>query len=417
MSVSKIAELRKERIACVQKLGELVKTADDESRSITDEEKQEFDRTELRAIELADDIERRERAERLQPSASLNDTARPEERDQDAPEKEKAETRSPGRQFVESAQYRSMQTAGQFKTEGFSMPSVEVRTTLTEAAGGNDLTAFSPMILPGIIPLRFKRLMVADLMPSGTADGNLIRYMKELAFTNAAATVAELGTKPESAITFTHVDETFRKIAHTLPVSEEMLEDVSAIRSFIDARLVLGVQLTEEDQLLNGDGTGSNLVGLLNRANLNTATARGTDTNADATFKQVTSIFTNAFYNVDGIVMNPANWQTIQLAKNAQGDYYGSGPWIGAQGGIFGNGGPYLWGTRVVVTPSIAAGTALVGAFGEAAQVFRKGGIQLAATNSHASEFINNITRIRAEERLALAVYRPGAFGTVTGLN
>lgn len=416
MSVSKITELRKERIACVQKLGEIVKTADDESRTITDDEKQEFDRTEQRALELADDIERRERAEKLQPSASLNDVARPEERDQDE-EKPKAETRSAGQQFVDSAQYRSMQASGQFKSEGFSMPSVEIRTTLTEASGGNDLVAFTPQIQGGIIPLRFKRLMVADLMPSGTADGNLIRYMKELAFTNAAATVAEAGAKPESAITFTHVDETFRKIAHTLPVTDEMLEDVSAIRSYIDARLVLGVQLTEEDQLLNGGGTGSDLTGILNRASLNTATARGTDTNADAIFKQVTSIFTNAFYNVDGIVMNPANWQTVQLAKNAQGDYYGSGPWMGAQGGTFGNGGPFLWGTRVVVTPSIASGTALVGAFGEAAQVFRKGGIQLAATNSNASEFINNITRIRAEERIALAVYRPGAFGTVTGLN
>jgi HK97 family phage major capsid protein len=297
------------------------------------------------------------------------------------------------------------------------MPAFETRTTLTEASGGNDLTAFTPQILPGIIPLRFRRLVVADLMPSGTADGNLIRYMKEATFTNAAATVAEAGTKPESAITFTHVDEVFHKIAHTIPVTDEMLEDVAAIRSFIDARMILGVQLTEEDQLLNGDGTGSNLTGLLNRSGLNTATARGTDTNMDAVFKQITSIFTNAFYNVDGVVMNPANWQTIQLLKNAQGNYYGQGPFVGPQGGVFGQGGPSLWGTRVIITPQIASGTALVGAFGEAAQVYRKGGIQLAATNSHASEFINNITRIRAEERLALAVYRPGAFGTVTGLN
>ena len=55
-------------------------------------------------------------------------------------------------------------------------------------------------------------------------------------------------------------------------------------------------------------------------------------------------------------------------------------------------------------------------AFGQAAQVFRKGGIRVEASNSHSDFFIKNLVAIRAEERLALAVYRPGAFGEVTGL-
>jgi hypothetical protein len=70
----------------------------------------------------------------------------------------------------------------------------------------------------------------------------------------------------------------------------------------------------------------------------------------------------------------------------------------------------------VAVTPAIVANTALVGAFKTAAQVFRKGGIRVEASNSHQDYFIKNLVAIRAEERLALAVYRPQAIGKVTGL-
>ena len=76
-----------------------------------------------------------------------------------------------------------------------------------------------------------------------------------------------------------------------------------------------------------------------------------------------------------------------------------------------------LWGLPVALTSAIVAGTALVGAFKTASQIFRKGGLRVEASNCHASFFVENKIAIRAEERLALAVYRPSAFGTVTGLN
>jgi HK97 family phage major capsid protein len=111
----------------------------------------------------------------------------------------------------------------------------------------------------------------------------------------------------------------------------------------------------------------------------------------------------------DGVVINPANWQTIQLMKDANGQYYGSGPFAPAVQAT-------IWGLPAVKTPTIAAGTALVGAFQSSAQVFRKGGIRVEASNSHNDFFQKNLVALRAEERLALAVYRPAAFGTVTGL-
>jgi HK97 family phage major capsid protein len=64
----------------------------------------------------------------------------------------------------------------------------------------------------------------------------------------------------------------------------------------------------------------------------------------------------------------------------------------------------------------MTAGTALVGSFGQGGQVFTKGGLTVEASNSHADFFQRNQTAIRAERRLALAIFRPGAFGTVSNL-
>lgn len=75
---------------------------------------------------------------------------------------------------------------------------------------------------------------------------------------------------------------------------------------------------------------------------------------------------------------------------------------------------PTLWGLLVAATPAIAAKLVLVCAFATQAQFFRKGGVRVEASNSHQDFFIKNLVAIRAEERGALAVYRPGAFGKVT---
>jgi HK97 family phage major capsid protein len=325
--------------------------------------------------------------------------------------------RTIGQQFTQDANVSQFFRNGAHRrSASWASPAVECSlraTTLTEdpASGGKLIV---PQYMPGILPVLFKRLMVADLMASGQATANAIIYMIETTFTNAAAPTAEGSAKPESALVFDQHTDPVSKIAHWLPVTEEMLEDVSAIQSYIDARLILGVQLAEEDQLLNGNGTAPNLLGVMNRVGLAAPVVRNgaatpPETNADAILRQISAIATSAFVYPDGVVMNPANWFTIATSKTTTGEYLGGGPFVSLPTAS-------IWGTPVAVTPSIVANTALVGAFGTMSQVFRRGGLRVEASNSHQDFFIKNLVAIRAEERLALAVYRPGAFGKVTGL-
>lgn len=403
-----IVELRKEYASAVKPAQDLLAKADAEARPLTPEEKTAI----KAAMEKAQPFEKqivdyRETEDlKAKMADSLGITI-------ETPETFETKTGAPlslGEQFTASPQYKRLvnggMTGSSWKSEPIELKTPGFKATLTtDAASGGDL--ISPDVRPGILPMLFRRLTVADLMPQSGTNSNTVRYMEETTATNAAATVAEGAAKPESTLIFDAKDEPVRKIATTMTITDEMLEDVEQIRGYIDGRLRIFVQLEEEDQLLNGDGTAPNISGILDRS-IGTH-ALGTDSRADALFKGIMKVSNDSFLDADGVVINPADWQDVRLEKGSDAQYYGPGP-FDAQGVNT------IWGRRVVVTPAIAAGTALVGAFATAAQVFRKSGITVEASNSHASNFTENKTTLRAEERLALAVYRPAAFVTVTGL-
>lgn len=333
--------------------------------------------------------------------------------------------KSLGSQFVESEAFDKISKSaksGQWSSGEIGVdwtPFMEGKATLTtDPASGGDLII--PDYRPGIVPILFRRLVVAQLFPQGTTTSNMVNYMKETTATNAAAATAEGLDKPESALVFDMVSDPVRKVTTFLPISDEMLEDVEQARSYVDGRLEIFVQLTEEDQLLNGSGIAPNLLGLLNRSGLQADVLRGTESRADAVHRQITQIRALGFLEPDGIVFHPNDWEEAALEKDANGQYYGGGPFSGAYGGGGGTASEApnrtYWGLRPVITPAKAENSTLVGAFATGAQIFRRKGITIEASNSHADFFRKDLTALRAVERLALAVYRPQAFGLVTGM-
>jgi HK97 family phage major capsid protein len=336
-----------------------------------------------------------------------------------------------GDAFVKSEAYTALkagfktgQMGGNWTSGPVELPDFGSKATVTTTA--------SPVIQPDTregfrqaAAVALRRLTIADLLAQGTTDSGTVRYLQETTNVNAAAATDEGALKPESTITFTQIDEPVRKIATFLPVSDEMLEDVAQIQSYLNNRLRLFVQHAEEANLLNGNGTAPNLRGILNRSGIQTATraALGTasgetaaaSTIGNALYMAITNIRNNAQVEPDGIVMHPTNWARFRLSKDTAGQYFGGGPMIGAYGQT-NLAGETAWGLPVAITSAIAENTALVGAFGTMAQVFYRGGLTVEASNSHSDFFQRNLTAIRAERRLALAVYRPQAFHIITAL-
>lgn len=329
------------------------------------------------------------------------------------PTPEPVEAKSVGEQVTSSAEFqRILAVVG--KSSSFHSGPIDVKATLTQS-GLTSANAIAQDRRPGILPILFERLTVADLMPNGATDSNTVRYAKESTATNAASSVAEGAAKPEATLNFTVVDEPVRKIAVTLKVSDEMLEDVPQLQAYINGRLTLFVRLHEEAQLLNGNGTAPDLTGILNRSGLTAAQALGGDSIAVAVHKEVTKVRVASFLDPDALVFHPNDWQAARLEQDANDQFYGGGPFTGPYG-INGVAGDSYWGLRVVSTTAMTENTVLVGAFATAAQIFRRSGITVEMTNSNEDDFKKNLVAVRAEERLALAIYRPAAFGTVTGV-
>jgi HK97 family phage major capsid protein len=286
---------------------------------------------------------------------------------------------------------------------------------VTGTVFGNALTSIDTNILTGVR----RRLTIEDLLGSESISGTALTYFVESATVEGAfALVAENGQKPQLHFGDpTAVTEALSKIAGFIKESDELVEDLPFLKSAIDGRLLYQLNLFIEDQLLNGSGSAGNLRGLLNRTGIQTevrgSTAAG-DNAQDTIFRAITKVDTGSGLTADGVVINPADYQTLRLSKDANGQYFGGGFFSGQ----YGNGGimeqPPLWGLRTVITPAIAAGTVLVGAFGQAGSVVSKGGIRVDATNTEGNDFTNNRLTIRAERRMALAVRRPAAFVKTT---
>lgn len=134
------------------------------------------------------------------------------------------------------------------------------------------------------------------------------------------------------------------------------MDDAPALESYLNSRMMYGLALVEENQMLNGDGTGDNLQGLNVVANdyettLNAAGDTGADVLAHAIYQVSLSEF-----EADGIILNPADWHRIALLKDANGNYILGGPQAFAS--------KVLWGLPVVSTTAQTAGKFTVGAFG-----------------------------------------------------
>jgi len=406
-----LAQIETEKKQAVAKADEIMKAAEKDNRQMTDEERASVQAHLTTADELdaklktgKADTSLRERLEAYR-TAQLP-AGKTTEAVIDAGRRVVARTW--GQQIVTSAIGEAIR-AGHFRGR-FNSPvielSAETLTTSTDPASGGAL--ITPDYRPGIYPILTQLPTVRGLIAPGTTDSNQIVYFVETLATNAAAAVEEEGEKPESALRFGQVTDSVRKIATWLPITTEMLEDFKQTASYIDGRLRIFIRDEVDDQLLNGDGLNGEILGLRNRANLTPLLlASGMDNVMDAIHKQITQIIIGSFVMPDAIVMNPVDWETAALTKETgTGAYVGANPFSPLQSRT-------MWGLPVVITQKMTAGRAFIGAYGSMAQFFSKGGVSVDMSNSHEDFFTTNKVAVRAEERGALAVYRPAAFGEV----
>lgn len=308
--------------------------------------------------------------------------------------------KSIGEQFTEQEGFNDLVAKGR----GIARMNLKAVTAITSATTGTGGVgaAIQPTRVPGIIAGPDRPFTIRDLIMPGRTGSNAIEFVQESGFQNMAEPVAETALKPQSDLSFELKTTTVKTLAHWFLASKQVLADVPLLQSYINGRAIYGLKYVEEAQLLAGDGTGQNLLGLIPQATaFNEALRKAGDTKIDILRRAILQVRV-AEYRASGIALNPVDWADIELQKDEQGRYI----WVNVVEG----GQPRMWKLPVVDSTAVPEGEFLVGAFDIAAQVFDREDAAVEVSTEDGDNFRKNMVTIRAEERLALAVYRPESF-------
>jgi len=396
----------------VEQAREVTRAAEAENRTLTDDERMKVEGliadTNTLKSRIAEQDDNRRLLEAIEGASSVA-SGEPTQADEPA--------KSIGEGFVKSDGYKRLKARG--LTGNWTSGPVDVGAKLTDAglsvesitAAGGALP-LQPQVAPLLGPVE-EPLSIAALFGQGTATQNSIVYLEEtttqtlLGFqpysgqSSEADVTAEGGVKPAVFVDFTKRSTSIEKIAAFLPISDEMLEDEPQISTYINGRLTMFVRQAEESYLVN------KLLG----SGIATADASdlfgGTNNTFDAIAAGILTCQTGAGMNPDAVLIHPVDfWKMATTKDGVNGGYYSGGPYASPASSP--------WGIRTVVTREAILGFPLVGAFREAATLWRKGGLSVEASNSHSDYFRKNLTALRAEERLGLTVLRPKAFVKVS---
>lgn len=308
--------------------------------------------------------------------------------------------KSYGEMLTDSDDFKALSSKGR-GTARLNVKAVTNITSSTAGTGGVG-AAVEPTRVPGIIHGPDRPFTIRDLIMPGRTGSNAVEFVQESGFQNMAAPTAEGGSKPQSDLSLELITTTVKTIAHWFRASKQVLADIPLLQSYINGRAIYGLKYVEENQILAGDGTGQNLLGIIPQAtDFDDSKRKSGDTPIDTLRRAILQVRV-AEYRATGIVLNPADWAELELQKDSTGQYI----WVNIQEGNV----QRMWRLPVIDTNSMAEGEFLVGAFDMGAQVFDREDAGVEVSTEDADNFTKNMVTIRAEERLALAVYRPESF-------
>ena len=315
--------------------------------------------------------------------------------------RQREEVKSLGQMVVESAAFeafRKTRTPNRAINEEYGLK------TLFQRSAGWDPESLR---IPGLVIDAVTRpIQVTDLVPTGVTGMAAVVYMEETTRTHASAERAENAAYAESTFVLTERTSTVQTIGTSIPVTDEQLEDVVGVQSYLEGRLVFGNRQRFDNQIINGDGSTPNLQGILQKSGIQTQ-AKGADPVPDAVHKAMTKVRVTGRAFPNAYVTHPNDWQQIRLLRTADGIYIWGSP---------SEAGPErIWGIQVVQADSIAEGTGLVGDFANFIQMHERRGMEVAVGFVN-DDFLDGRQTIRAGFRVALTIYRAAAFATVTSI-
>ena len=430
--MSKLKQLQEAAQAAAKAARETAEKADREGRALTDAERTDYDQHMAKGRDLLEQIKVAKRdAEVLDQAKSLAQEiggyAVDDVEGQKGAGTPTQRVKNLGLEVVSSPQFKSMMKGFTNSDGTVRIPDrtqvksdpIRVKSLFT-GASGTSAGAFVTPEQTGIIEMLGRRpLTIRDLISVRRTGSDTLEYVRQTAHTNAAAPVPEAqsaapidgttvtnvigGLKPEGSWAFERVSTSVKTIAEWVPVTKRALADAAQLEDLIRDELSKDIAEAEEAQILTGDGVGENLTGILSTSGIQ---SQAFDTDVFVSVrKAITKARTVGRVVPNAVLMNPLDVETVDLARETGGRFYGAGP--------FTMGPRTLWSLPIVESETIAAGTAVVGDFSKAV-LWDREDTTVTFSDSHADFFVRNLVAVLAEERVAFGVTRPAAFVKTT---
>ena len=303
--------------------------------------------------------------------------------------------------FVESKAYSAYKSGGS-QVSTMDIDAHGLKTLMTTSAGW----APENLRLDDAVLSAQRPIAVADQIPFFSTEQSAVVFMLESTATSGAQEVNEGAAFGEAALALTQTTSTVRKIATTLPVTDEQLSDVGGVRDYINQRLSYQIRARLDSQILVGNGSAPNLEGLNSVSGINT-TAKGSDPTPDAIYKSIRKCRAVGFANPTAIFIHPSDWEAIRLLRDAGGSYIYGSPAVAAPLTIFG--------IPVTETTAATENTISLGDLQGYAGLFVRRGVDI-ETGWTGTQFSEGEVTIRATMRVAMVWFRASALATVTGV-
>lgn len=308
--------------------------------------------------------------------------------------------KSIGEKFTESANYkafsantRDVRGARHIVSTKSDSPTV---STVSPAISRNTIAA--PYQVQGIWGAPEQQLIVENLIPHIPVSSSAVEYLKHTGFTNNAGVVAEGAAKAESTFEFDLATANVVTIAHWTKITEQLAADAPAVTAYINAKMMYGLQLKVDNQIISGTGTSTQLGGFLksgNHTDYSSAVTIPTGANLMDFALLIKTKLDTLGYPPKVLLLNPADWAGLALLKDTQKRYLLGGP-----AGVTTKS---LWGLPVETTASVPSGKYVMADFALGSTIYDRQEVAL-EIDREGDDFRKNLLTIRVERRLGLGV-------------
>ena len=252
-----------------------------------------------------------------------------------------------------------------------------------------------------VYALPSRKVHMRSLLPIGSLSTGLFTFPYESGGEGAPAAQTQGSAKEQVDFDITMKDAAAQYIAGYVRISRQMLDDIPAMTSFLQARLLEKYLVAEDAQILSGNGTAPNLQGILPVA----TAATGAATVDVEQLVQAIAQLESSNYSATGILVNPSDWAAIMNTKNS-----GSAYSLPASTVVTTDGSVSIAGIPLYKSTAIAVDKFLVGDYAMGAQIMQNQGISVQFSEQDSDNFTKNMITVRVEARIALPIYYTGAF-------